>query len=344
MLEPLKREERATAAGYAFISADYQLLPPATGHDIVQDIQDLLAFVVSREFATPASTADSASESGNERRFTFKVDPEAIAVAGSSAGGLCAYLAAMHCVSPKPKALVSLYGMGADFFTSHYLSPKTKPFFRGREILDARDFAEYLHPNHNPDIPSSASFAALQPIADSALVYHPQTYHIPGYPANPRMLLTRLYLQLGVFLDYYTGAHDNGGISLVLREASEAKPPPADDDAEFLQDVRALIPPEHRGLFPQFGVSGQWPPTMLVHGTEDSAVPVWESRSLARRLAACAVEVELREIEGREHSFDYEDGAEEMFGEVFDAVGQFLGRYIGAKRVSGAYGNSEILF
>ena len=51
-------------------------------------------------------------------RCTFKIDPDAMAVAGTSAGGLCAYLAAMHCVSPKPKGIVSMYGMGGDFFVS----------------------------------------------------------------------------------------------------------------------------------------------------------------------------------------------------------------------------------
>ena len=47
----------------------------------------------------------------------YEVDSSAIAVAGASAGGLCAYLAVMH-VSPKPRALLSLYAMGGDFLVS----------------------------------------------------------------------------------------------------------------------------------------------------------------------------------------------------------------------------------
>jgi len=42
--------------------------------------------------------------------------------------------------------------------------------------------------------------------------------------------------------------------------------------------------------------------------------------------------VEIQEVAGVEHSFDYEPGAEAQFGEVFDAVGEFLGQYIGGKR------------
>ncbi|KAG5652256.1 hypothetical protein H0H81_005609 [Sphagnurus paluster] len=322
------RTERVTTAGYAFISADYQLLPPATGNDIVKDVQDLLEFMISRDFKIGS---------------TFRVDPNAIAVAGSSAGGLCAYLAAIHCKNPAPKAVVSLYGMGADYLTPHYLTPKTKPFFRGREILDPSDFTPYLHPNHLPK-PASAStpdrslspFTSLEHTADSALAYHPQTYTIPGYPANPRMLLTRLYLQLGVFIDYYTGVHEDGGISCILREAlpsTSTSPTTLTEqeaaDAEKDVVLRLLVPLALHPLFPQLSVTSAWPPTFFMHGTHDTAVPVEESRALARRLRRRGVTVELHELEGAEHSFDYEEGAEQAFVDLFTEVQAFLDRNIG---------------
>ena len=100
----INHEDRVTALGYAFVSADYQLLPPATGEDIVKDIQDIFSFLVGIDI--------------KDLHCTFKIDPDAMAVAGSSAGGLCAYLAAMHCVSPKPKGIVSIYGMGGNFLVS----------------------------------------------------------------------------------------------------------------------------------------------------------------------------------------------------------------------------------
>jgi hypothetical protein len=40
-------EGRVIALGYAFGSADYQLLPPATAEDIVKDIQDVFSFLVT---------------------------------------------------------------------------------------------------------------------------------------------------------------------------------------------------------------------------------------------------------------------------------------------------------
>jgi acetyl esterase/lipase len=87
------------------VSVDYQLLPPATGEDIVKDIQDVFSFLVKIDI--------------KDAHCTFKINPDAMAVAGSSAGGLCAYLAAMHCNSPKPKGIVSMYGLGGKFLVSN---------------------------------------------------------------------------------------------------------------------------------------------------------------------------------------------------------------------------------
>jgi dienelactone hydrolase len=99
-------------------------MPPATGHEIAKDIQDLLKFVVEASILPPSNL--ETIDASRPTVCTFKIDPEAIAVAGSSAGGLCAYLAAMHCASPKPKAILSLYGQGGDFLVripdlSHFL-------------------------------------------------------------------------------------------------------------------------------------------------------------------------------------------------------------------------------
>lgn len=90
--------------GYAFISVDYQLLLPSTGHDILKDIQDLFKFITENNIA--------------HKKTTFEVDPGKIIVAGGSAGGLLAHLAAAHISSPKPKGVLALYAAGGDFFVS----------------------------------------------------------------------------------------------------------------------------------------------------------------------------------------------------------------------------------
>ena len=98
--------ERVMALGYVFISADYQLLPAATGHDIVEDVKDLFNFLSDTKIKIESGAA-------------VKIDMSRVAVTGSSAGGLCAYLASIHC-SPTPKALVSLYGMGGDLLVRYH--------------------------------------------------------------------------------------------------------------------------------------------------------------------------------------------------------------------------------
>jgi acetyl esterase/lipase len=111
-------QERVTAAGYAFISADYRLIPPATGHDIVDDIKDVFRFIREELNSKLSETTPTA---GYAASLQYRVDPNAIAVAGSSAGGNCVYYSAQH-VFPKPVALVSLYGMGGDYLVRSYNS------------------------------------------------------------------------------------------------------------------------------------------------------------------------------------------------------------------------------
>ena len=91
---------RTTAAGLAFISADYRLLPPSTGHDRLEDIVDLFTFLG----CTPTLGS-------------IHLDASRLAVAGSSTGGMCAFLAAIH-AKPRPRAVLSLYGLGGEVLVS----------------------------------------------------------------------------------------------------------------------------------------------------------------------------------------------------------------------------------
>ncbi|TFK52322.1 alpha/beta-hydrolase [Heliocybe sulcata] len=312
-------QRRLNDAGLVFISADYRLIPPATGHDILEDIIDLFAFL---------STGVNEILSRNPTDIsTVQLNPDAIAVAGTSSGGLCAYLAAMH-VSPKPKALLSFYGMGGDFLTAHYLTLKTKPFFRGREMLDPAPFARFLFPRTQAGSPPSDAEEGQIMISDSPLAYHPPTSPTPGYPANPRMQLTRLYLQLGVFLDYYTGCH-SPSLSLQMRDILAST---ATDGADVSNRMKDLIPDEHLCLFPQLCSSlSDWPSTFLVHGTSDTAVKFDESTHLHRILQEAGVDVTIKVVDGQEHSFDYQKDAEEKFGAtLFDEAVEFLVRRLTA--------------
>ncbi|KAH9841593.1 Alpha/Beta hydrolase protein [Rhodofomes roseus] len=311
---------RLTAAGCAFASVEYRLLPPSTGHDILVDVKDAFHFV-SHELNVKLlqSQGDDSSEPAQARP---RVDIGRIAVCGTSSGGLCAYLAAMH-ASPRPTALLSMYGMGGHMLTPHYLMPKSEVFFRGRELLDPARFNEYLYPHCRN----------LLVTINSPLAYHPATSPTPGYPANPRMQLARLYFQLGTYLDYYTGHHEPS-LSAIVREAFSAASDPG--RAVEVDVLSTLIPTDSLPLFPQAFLSGSkagsWPATFLVHGTADTAVHADESRSLDLLLQRAGVEVTLRLVEGKEHSFDYADDAEDTFGGkggLYDEAADFLCRHLG---------------
>ena len=76
-------------AGYTVVSIDYRLAPETKLPEIITDLQGAIQWI---------------TDAGPD---LFSVDPQRIAVVGHSAGG---YLALMsgRCVSPRPKAIVSL--------------------------------------------------------------------------------------------------------------------------------------------------------------------------------------------------------------------------------------------
>ncbi|KAH9997436.1 Alpha/Beta hydrolase protein [Russula compacta] len=270
---PAWLQKRTTAAGLVFISADYRLMPPSTGHEVLDDVVDLFAFVTRTQFPG-----------------TAQIDGTCLAVAGSSAGGMCAFLAAIH-VDPKPRAVLSIYGLGGDIFSPHFLSPKTEPFFLGLEILDRDDFPDFLHP----------ASASLAPTAQSQPAFFGDDCVTPGMPSNPRMQLARLWFQYGIYLDYWTGLHEPS-ISHTLRE---------------------LLPKEAHHL-PATACHPRVAPRAVIHGSKDTAVPTQSSRAMHARLLDAKVETTLRILEGADHSFDLKHGAEKTYGGIFDEAVEFL--------------------
>ncbi|KZT73753.1 alpha/beta-hydrolase [Daedalea quercina L-15889] len=317
---------RMTRAGCAFISVEYRLIPPSTGHDVLADVKDAMHFISHKLNSLLLHNHDSDDAEATLPAFT--VDSGRVAVVGTSSGGLCAFFAAIH-ATPRPKAVLSMYGMGGNMLTPHYFMPKKEIFFRGRELLEPVRFSEYLYP----------ASQQLSTTADSPLAYHPSGSPTPGYPANPRMQLARLYFQLGVYLDYYTGYHEPS-LSAAIREAyghsSDLEP---ESGNSRVDQLRSLVPAESLHLFPQFCVSEpmseslRWPATLLVHGTADTAICADESRNLYTLLRHAGVDVALRLVQGQEHSFDYVKNAEEIFGGeggLFGEAAAFLIRHLEA--------------
>jgi len=95
-------EERLSNRGVILVSADYRLMLPSTGHEMVEDIQDFFRFVATSLNGRLDETFSN--EGARPTGSAYRVDTEAIGVSGTSAGPLCAYLACMH-ADPKPNVV-----------------------------------------------------------------------------------------------------------------------------------------------------------------------------------------------------------------------------------------------
>ncbi|KAF9472903.1 alpha/beta-hydrolase [Pholiota conissans] len=276
---------RVTGSGWALISVNYQLLPPASGHDIIKDIQDLFVFLEKETLSADGQV--------------FKVDVNRLVVSGSSSGGHCAYLAAMH-ASPKPKGVFAAYSPAGNFLIPQYLEEKTKPFFMGRDLLDASKFQDYIYPFPN---------GPLEPTSDIPLVFG-------APPTNRRVAMAALYLQLGTYLDYVTGQHEPS-LSGSLRKLLA-------DETKTLADLEMAIPEKHRALFPQLAVDSSWPPTLLMTGTADTAVLPEESYHFHDLLEKAKVRTVLVKVPGVDHLFDFAPDAKDKWAVEFDLITNFM--------------------
>lgn len=70
-------------------------------------------------------------------------------------------------------------------------------------------------------------------------------------------------------------------------------------------------------------VTAEFPPTLIVHGTEDTVVPPSQAQALRTLFTRCRVPHRLELLEGQGHWFD---GAAQM--RILMAIAQFLGQYL----------------
>ncbi|KAJ5580676.1 hypothetical protein N7450_006977 [Penicillium hetheringtonii] len=68
------------------------------------------------------------------------------------------------------------------------------------------------------------------------------------------------------------------------------------------------IPEQHRVLFPvSFELKSDFPPTVLLHGTDDVLVEYEQSTAVAGKMKSLGIDVHLELVEGQGHGFDTND-------------------------------------
>ena len=194
--------------------------------------------------------------------------------------------------------------MGGYLLSSNYLTP------RSASTLDKlpMPFHDPLFPVPNPEITNALSSSGVE-------VSTKHLWDENGASTHPRMSFFSWAMQHGIWLDYMTG---KPGLSDVLRSRLDLPGDVDEDgDAAHLSGINADdlgIPPDVLDLFPELYLTPAFPPTILIHGVEDSAVFANESRRTARQLRSLNVNVlhiEVGEKGGSvnsEHDFDSASG------------------------------------
>ncbi|TKA31669.1 hypothetical protein B0A50_01747 [Salinomyces thailandicus] len=113
----------------ALVSADYRLAPQVGVAEIYEDVRDCIRFIRS-----PEGLLKHAGDGA--------VDPQRLAVSGSSAGGYLAFLAGLY-VDPKPQVILPIYPI-TDPFGTFFTTSQPHPMGGGR--TDPQTVMDFLDP------------------------------------------------------------------------------------------------------------------------------------------------------------------------------------------------------
>jgi len=250
--------DASLAQGHIFISADYRLLVPASSHDQIADVKALFQYLASPSFSVnlPASLGT--------------LDMNRIAVAGASAGGYIARLAVVH-VQPRPRVLLSLFGMGGDFFSDHWVGQKTEPMRMVGELVPRERLAHLLDQEH----PAT--------VCEAPYFWDPDMGKVRDAVGRAKFMVW--FWQEGTFHDQVTRIKGLGKTFLPLSPAER----------------RATLPPSAQVLYPEILIDGNFAPTVFVHGAIDSVVLKEESERTYSQLKELGIETEIHVVDGADH-------------------------------------------
>ena len=198
------------------------------------------------------------------KKYVQQIDLGRRIVAGSSAGGLLAAICGTV-LSPPPRVVVPIYGM-LDAAGPVYLNKGWRP--RDAPELDPAPPLEHLRTNRTVIVGYEPSAALSLP---------PTAFQRPQYVFVAH--------QEALFPDWMTG---EPGMTQRIRE----------------KGVQA-IPEKYHCLYPlSFGLTPNYPPTMIIHGDADAVVHLEHSIEMDKRLSELGVNHDFAIFKGADHGFD----------------------------------------
>ncbi|KAM0755299.1 alpha/beta-hydrolase [Meredithblackwellia eburnea MCA 4105] len=199
---PIWLLEESLAKGFIFVSADYTLLAPGNGFEMIRDVKSLFKYL-SNTFPLELI----------RQRPGIVVDCENMVVAGTSAGGYMAYLSGIY-AQPKPKGIYAAYAMGGQLLGDHYVRVKNGQFQHWVPYLTECELYQAVL-----ETPSSAPRIVSTSVNDKL---------------EPRVNLFSFLLQEGLFVDHLLGIPAFG--------QKLAEMPLSDRSAQLPSSVRPLFP------------------------------------------------------------------------------------------------------
>lgn len=247
---------------------------------MVQDVKSLFSFI-------------SSSLNSHLAPNGIQIDPSRVIVAGASAGGYMARLAALH-AEPKPRAILSNYGMGGKYLGTAYTSGRDKPFHLDRPLVDPSAYEDFTDPDKSKG-KEEVSSVPMETVPNLETDF------------GRRHSLLGLCIQIGTYSDLLTGI--KGFSSRLVENGFDT----------------LTVPDDAKPLFPELFHSS-FPPTYLIHGAQDTLVFPEESIHTYEALKKLGIDTELVIAEGANHNFDLRDEA--TMEEYHGAAVRWLEKYV----------------
>jgi acetyl esterase/lipase len=131
------------------------------------------------------------------------------------------------------------------------------------------------------------------------------------------------YQNIGRKITSHSSVHERLGFYLYCRQQGIWGREIVGKDIDDFELLVRLYCPIHT-------ISSDYPPTLLLHGDQDTDVPVSESLSLAEKFSGAATKYELIILPGYGHGFDMveEGSGDPHVSQAFEAVIKFLKKFV----------------